>query len=334
MTTIRQAIDSFLSNVKRTQPRNTHKNYKSDLLGVSGFLPTLEKHIKPTTPASSLSEEMAVQFLQSLLNKGSSTATRQRKAAAIREFYRFAIAMELTTASIEKMNYKIKAGKLLSGNKPRIEFPAEKLERTLNHVKSVQAKKRPNEIETLRNQAFIFVLAETGLRVSEACSLTLNNMDPHKRSAIVIGKGDKQAPIYFGSVSWKYLNSYLNMRSQLIGISNWRDLITSKKVLGTWPIFTRHDKNASKVQKSITAATGETIIHNWALEALGDQYDQSITCHSFRHFYVTKILDETGDLKTAQDLARHSNINTTANYAHRTSKRNQNVHENIFGKGE
>lgn len=326
-TTIQQAIDSFLQNIQMSKDgdkdNNTYKNYKSDLLGVSGFLPILSKFIKPTMSAAQLSESMGAQFLQELLNNGASVATRQRKAAAVREFFRYAIARDLAPQiSIEKLNFQIKSGKLLIGKKNNIEFPMHKIERILAYVKTVKPALYPNQLEIRRNMAFVYTLAETGLRVGSACALRVYDIDPNNKSALIIGKGEKQQVVYFGSTSWKYLLAYLKIR----GVDLDRD--------SAFPIYTRHDKNAGPTPKPITEETGESIIHAFAQEALQDDYDPKITCHTFRHYFVTTVLDKTGDLKKAQDLANHSNIATTARYSHRTSKQNKAVHSSIFGGEE
>ncbi len=45
---------------------------------------------------------------------------------------------------------------------------------------------------------------------------------------------------------------------------------------------------------------------------------EDYTWHDNRHTALTRIVRETGSLKTAQMLAGHSNIPTTARYAHAT----------------
>jgi len=42
----------------------------------------------------------------------------------------------------------------------------------------------------------------------------------------------------------------------------------------------------------------------------------TITPHSFRHYFVTRVLQASGNLKLAQELARHRNIAVTQRYAH------------------
>lgn len=330
-TTIKQAIDSFLLNIQmskedQSRDNNTYKNYKSDLLGASGFLTILAAHgIKPETSAARLSEAMASQYLQDLLNNGASVATRQRKASAVREFFRYAIARDLAPQiSIEKLNFQIKSGKLLIGKKSNIEFPMHKIEKILEYVKTIKPALYPNELEISRNRAFVYTLAETGLRVGSACSLRIYDIDPKNKSALIIGKGEKQQVVYFGSTSWKYLQAYMKLR----GVTLDRE--------SPLPLFTRHDKSAhKKMPKPITEETAEEIIHALTYEALGEiEYTHKITCHTFRHYFVTTVLEKTGDLKKAQDLANHENIATTARYAHRTSRQNHDVHSSIFGGEE
>jgi integrase/recombinase XerC len=50
---------------------------------------------------------------------------------------------------------------------------------------------------------------------------------------------------------------------------------------------------------------------------LGEVALGTITPHSFRHYFVTVVLRASGgNLKLAQELARHKNIAITQRYAH------------------
>ena len=68
--------------------------------------------------------------------------------------------------------------------------------------------------------------------------------------------------------------------------------------------------------KPITTATGRNIVTQRVIEALGPQAAGSITPHSFRHYFVSTILRASSNLKLAQKLARHENIQITQRYAH------------------
>ena len=134
-------------------------------------------------------------------------------------------------------------------------------------------------LRALRDRAFLLTLADTGLRVHEACGLRRGDIDWNEGRAVIVGKGDKQAVVRFSS-------------------------------------FARHDKGAGKKIKPISTATGRNIVAERVRQALGDEAVGSITPHSFRHYFVTTILRASGNLKLAQELARHSNIQVTQRYAH------------------
>ena len=67
----------------------------------------------------------------------------------------------------------------------------------------------------------------------------------------------------------------------------------------------------------ISTTTGRNIVSQRAKEALGAEAVGSITPHSFRHYFVTTVLRASGgNLKLAQELARHKHIQVTQRYAH------------------
>lgn len=100
----------------------------------------------------------------------------------------------------------------------------------------------------------------------------------------------------------------------MIGLSclDWR----SGKQLIALPLFARHDKGTGKKIKPITPTTGRNIVAERVKQALGNEAEGHITPHSFRHYFVSTILRASGNLKLAQALARHENIQITQRYAH------------------
>jgi integrase len=90
----------------------------------------------------------------------------------------------------------------------------------------------------------------------------------------------------------------------------------SRKPLSALPLFARHDKGAGSKVKPITPTTGRNIVSERVQEVLGDEAIGTITPHSFRHYFVTRVLSVTKNLKLAQNLARHQNIAVTQRYAH------------------
>jgi integrase/recombinase XerC len=104
----------------------------------------------------------------------------------------------------------------------------------------------------------------------------------------------------------------------------------SGKPLTTLPLFARHDLGAGKKIKPITTATGRNIVAQRVRESLGAEAEGTITPHSFRHYFVTTVLQGSGNLKLAQELARHKNIAVTQRYAHLSDDELDKGYEEVF----
>jgi integrase len=78
-------------------------------------------------------------------------------------------------------------------------------------------------------------------------------------------------------------------------------------------------------------ASGRNIINQRVAEAIGKEHVGTITPHSFRHYFVTTILVASqGNLKLAQELARHKNIAVTQRYAHLSDDELDRGYHDIF----
>jgi site-specific recombinase XerD len=190
----------------------------------------------------------------------------------------------------------------------------------------------------LRDRAFILTLADTGLRVQEACRLRRKQIDWHEGRAIIAGKGDKQAVVRFSKRALQAIRDYLKVREPVL------DLLSGKQ-LSALPVFTGHGlRNLTTANqggrpggsgparhrlKPITTETGREIVRNRTHEALGREVT-GITPHAFRHYFVTNVLLGTGNLKLAQRLARHSDISSTQRYAHLSDTELDQAYEELF----
>lgn len=65
-----------------------------------------------------------------------------------------------------------------------------------------------------RDEALIRLLLDCGVRVSEACSLSVEDLDLNQAMALVKGKGDKIRPIYFSARTTRALDRYVRMRAR------------------------------------------------------------------------------------------------------------------------
>jgi integrase len=130
--------------------------------------------------------------------------------------------------------------------------------------------------------------------------------------------------VRFSQRSLTAVKDYLHARSELDGATG--------RPLSTLPLFARHDRGAGKKIKPITTTTGRKIVHQRAKEAISEpEGSYEITPHSFRHYFVTAVLRGSGgNLKLAQELARHKNIAVTQRYAHLSDEELDKGYEEIF----
>jgi len=152
--------------------------------------------------------------------------------------------------------------------------------------------------------------------------LRRGDIDWNEGRAVVIGKGNKQAVVRFSSRSLRALKAYLAARAGLDG--------SAGKALASLPLFARHDRGAGSRVKPITRATGALIVRRCVVQALGANSVQRITPHSLRHYFVTTVLRGSGNLKLAQELARHANIQVTQRYAHLSDDELDRGYHEIF----
>jgi site-specific recombinase XerD len=139
----------------------------------------------------------------------------------------------------------------------------------------------------------------------------------------LIGKGNREAVVRFSSRTLRYLKAYLSRRAALDGGSG--------RPMGSLPMFARHDKGAGKRVVAISTTTARSIVHARASQALGDSQSAVITPHSFRHYFVTAVLRGSGgNLKLAQELARHRSIAVTQRYAHLSDNELDRGYHEIF----
>jgi site-specific recombinase XerD len=156
-------------------------------------------------------------------------------------------------------------------------------------VKSILATCR-NDFVGVRDRAIILTLLDCGLRASELCGLRLEDIDWREQTLLVVGKGDKERIVPFGSAVRRVLGEYIGRRGDL----PCRELFVS--VYGE-PI-NRHRLRA---------------IVRRRCEAAGIK---GVRCspHTFRHTFAVMFLRAGADAFTLQKLLGHSDLAMTRRY--------------------
>ena len=247
-------------------------------------------------------------FLVSIKSK--SPATKRVYTTAVRNFYAFQKAWDSDELKEATKHYTRNPGKRI------VNFNREAVEKVIEYCASLDG-----NLEALRDRAFVLTLVDTGLRISEACSLKRSDIDWLERRAIIIGKGDKQAVIQFSDRSIDALKTYLHARASVEP--------NSRTPLGSQPLFARHDIRASKKIRPITASGMWKAIKSRIEEAGVER--SAVRIHDMRHYFVTMTYLSKGNLKLSQELARHESISTTNRYAHFSSEADK-AYDEIFNE--
>ena len=319
---VKDAIESYLESVKLARSAHTARTYRN---AMNRFVESLKNngiHIDQDSP-DAIKEDSIVMFANEL--KNNSATTEQLYIIAAKGFFEYLSAENLSTINLPKLKLLIRQRTRRPG-KRLPQFPTNAITNLLESlIKQDSSSNNDNiniNLREMRDRAFLITLADTGLRVHEACNLRRGDIDWNESRAQIIGKGDKEAIVRFSRRSQKAIKDYLQLRASLDG--------SSGKQLASLPLFARHDKGSGKKIKPITPTTGRNIVTEKVRQYFGDEMVGRITPHSFRHYFVTRILISTGNLKLAQNLARHQNIAVTQRYAHLSDDELDKGYWNVF----
>lgn len=319
---LKLAGENYIQSISLSRSENTARTYRN---GLNMFFAVLEVNnisVDKTDPVD-LNVDAISLFARHL--KIYSASTEQLYLSVAAGFYEYLAAEKLAEPNLPRMRLLIRQRSRRPGQRLP-QFPREEIDKILDYAKSLNIFPVSDQrlgLINLRDRAFLFTLADTGLRVHEACKLRRGDIDWNEAKAIIIGKGNKQDVVRFSTRSINAIRDYLSQRRELDG--------STGRPLTSLAIFARHDRGAGNKILPITTTTGRNIVNQRVLEALGESAVGKITPHSFRHYFVTTVLHGSGgNLKLAQELARHSNIAVTQRYAHLTDDELDRGYYKIF----
>ncbi len=149
-----------------------------------------------------------------------------------------------------------------------------------------------DSFEGKRNRALVALLADSGLRASEALRLRIEDIRFGERTLTVkAGKGGKDGTGFFGAECAHLLRSWLAVR----GDAQPEDFI-----------FT------SRTGRSLTRTHALHIMHNLSVRA---KLPRKVGCHQLRSYAATSILKASGDLELVRQVLRHETLAMSLKYA-------------------
>jgi site-specific recombinase XerD len=206
-------------------------------------------------------------------------------------------------------------------NPERIEL-AKVPERSLDLISTAELDRLMRAPDTttergLRDKAILELLFSTGLRVSELCSLSTEDVDLSRDEFSVRGKGDKVRVVFLSDLAKDSIRAYLKARKDMDDA-----------------MFIQYGKNIKETKEKnkdlrLTPRSVQRIIKRYATIA---GITRKVTPHVMRHSFATDLLSNGADLRSVQALLGHANIATTQIYTHVTDKHLRDVHKKFHSR--
>lgn len=281
--------ERYLTAIRQLAPP-TVRNYMNDLATFMKFLSETGR----ITHLSSPDRHELRSYLAWLANRGYEKASIGRKLTALRMFF----------------GWMQETGRTATNDTDMVSAPRQP--RRLPYVVSQAEIERllitPNTTTTLglRDRAMLESLYASGIRVSEATSIDVSDLDLDTRECTVFGKGSKQRIVLLGSSAVQWLRKYLSdARPKLV---------------------TRQSGDALFLNKQGGRLTERGIQMIVKKHAMSAGLDAEFHTHNLRHSFATHLLDGGADLRVVQDLLGHESPATTQIYTHVSAEQARRVY--------
>ena len=285
------ALERFLRHLELERGRSAHtvRAYRGDLAGLLATVPSL----------AALDLAALRRWLAAGHAAGASRATLARRAAAARAFTAWAYRDGLLADD--------PGGRLVS---PRVPAGLPAVLDTTQAASLLEAAgsgATEGDPVAVRDLLVLELLYGTGIRVAELCGLDVDDVDRSRRTLRVLGKGDRERTVPFGTPAARVLDRWLP------------DLRRALVVPGSPPALLLGARGGRLDPRVV-----RSVVHR-AVEAVPGAPDTGP--HGLRHAAATHMLEGGADLRFVQELLGHAQLATTQLYTHVTVDRLRAVHD-------
>ena len=296
-------VEEFLSWMasERGRSRNTLAAYRRDLIGYCEWLAVHQSSLLAVDRAQ------LDQFVQSRRASGSASSSVARQLAAIRMLHRFMAeeGVRLDNPSADVEGVRVPAG---------IPHPLSEAE-----IDALLAAAVATDPASLRDRALLEFLYATGARISEACDLSLGDLDRDNRLVRLFGKGAKERIVPFGRAAAATMDEWLTSGRQHLEPVRWARRGDQEAVF----LNTRGSRLSRQAAWVIVKKYGERV-------GLADK----LSPHVLRHSCATHLLDHGADLRIVQEMLGHASISTTQVYTKVSQERLWQVYRQAHPRAE
>jgi len=310
-------VEKFLGYMSAVRNASAHtlRNYRSDLEQFLGYLSP--PGAEPVS-VGQVDHRVIREYLGCLHDRHLQKTSMARKLATLRSFFKFCAREGMIRDNPARLVATPKLPKRLP-----VVLSAEEMNAFLDQLGSAQpplaargAVRRlgngrdPARLLLQRDRAILELLYASGLRVSELTGLNLGDIDRKEQMLRVLGKGNKERIVPYGSKAEGALQAYEPIRSGLLAKAGIRGDAEA--------VFLNHSgrrlgpRSINRILKKYIRLANI----NWDLHP-----------HSLRHAFATHLLADGADLRAIQELLGHSSLSTTQRYTHTSIRQLMEVYD-------
>ncbi len=284
-------IEDFLAYIGdvRGLAENTVKSYRVDLEEWALFLSKTGLDVSSFTrsDAAAYTREMMAEF---------SERSVLRKLTALRTFYGYLERRGVIDSD---------PFSTISMRRKESRLPSVLTEEEVRTLLSLPRSSFKEE----RDHMLFLLIYNTGMRIAEALSVDVGDVELDKRRILITGKGSKERFVFFSPSTVDEIRVYLSRRDDYLrerGIDDEKAFFIGKRG-GRLPFSSAH------------------IIFDEYRARLG--WQKEFTPHTLRHSFATHMMDRGADIRLVQELLGHESISTTQIYTHVSRRRLKSVYD-------
>jgi len=331
-TAIRKYLE-YLDAVKNSSP-HTISNYGKDLGQFVAYLspPGLEPPALDAVTHNTIRE-----FVGHLHDHRLQKSSIARKLASLRSFFKYCVregrlqenpARLVPTPKLPKRIPSVLSAEELNGflnqlaqigpdSPSRGEAPQKRSRLKADSSPASPAELKDESLLLRRDRALLELLYAAGLRVSELTSLNCSDIDQKERVLRVVGKGDKERIVPYGSKAQEALEKYWPLRDRLLRQASGtrgrhRDAPHTEAVFLNYAGRRLTQRSVGRIVKKYVRLANV----NWDLHP-----------HSLRHAFATHLLADGADLRAIQELLGHQSLSTTQKYTHASIRQLMDIYD-------
>ena len=288
-------IEQFLNYLQYERNRSelTVKSYGDDLRAFEAYFKQLDNH---EISWESVDSDIIRDWMESMMDKGNSVSSINRRLSALRSLYRFALSRNLVTKD---------PAHSVTGPKKSKPLPQYLRESQMNQLLD-DVQWDLSTFNNMRARTIIILFYETGMRLAELMGLDDSSIDFTNAEVKVTGKRNKQRIIPMGDELVRELIDYRQFRDSHVVRKCGAFFVTEKGERMT------RAQVRNEVKKHLSKVTSM----------------KKRTPHVLRHTFATAMLNHDAGIESVKKLLGHESLSTTEIYTHTTFEQLKKVYSN------